>query len=58
MEAICKGWFSGLRVGSRIGHADCVRLVVFEGGELVGELSAPDAFAAGAVAERVATLHR
>ena len=43
-------------VGPGVGHADRVRLVVAQRGEFVGELGAPDGFAAGAVAERVAGL--
>ena len=46
-----------VRVRPRIGHADRVRLVVFQRAELVLELAAPDGFAAGAVAERVAALN-
>lgn len=43
-------------VGPRVRHADRVRLVVFQRGELVGKLGTPDAFAAGAIAKGIATL--
>lgn len=43
-------------VGARVGHADGIRLVVLERREFVGEFGAPDAFAAGAVAEGIAAL--
>lgn len=45
-----------VRVGTRVRHAQRVRLVMFEGGELVFEFAAPDGFPARAVAVRVAAL--
>lgn len=43
-------------VGTGIGHADRVRLVVLERGKLVGKFRAPNALAPGAVAKRIAAL--
>lgn len=43
-------------VGTSVGHADRVRLVVLERGKLVGKLRPPDALAPGAVAKRIAAL--
>lgn len=47
---------TAIGVGTRIGHRECVGLIVAQTGELVGEFSAPDGFTSSAVALGVTSL--